>query len=87
MSNFIKCSEDGCKNEGTNTVKVALRSRPQIPMELSMKIGYVCNDHKQQTISSFVPQNIWDIVVGSFRDQRKVPPVKTVSYLVIKPIH
>lgn len=79
------CEEPGCKNLATHSIRIALRSRPVIIAETSDPVGFVCDDHKEQSFNEVVPQAAWDSLVLTFFKVGKMPPVRTVSYLVIKP--
>ena len=85
MSYGKTCEEPGCKNFATNSISVALRSRPGIATEISNPMHFVCDDHKSQTMQEFLPQQIWDKLVLSKKAQGLPMPIKTVSYLVVMP--
>lgn len=86
MSYGTKCDEPGCKEYAKYSICVALRSRPDIPVQISEPLNYVCENHKHQTMDEFLPQQTWDKFIESKKlFKSSFLPIRSISYLLIKP--
>jgi hypothetical protein len=76
------CEEKGCSNLAKHNIHLALRSRPNVTEEISNPLGYVCDKHINQNINEFIPEELWQKMLITFKVQKKVLPVRCVSYLI-----